>query len=174
MRAPYSKVQGVLCSMIDPFTAVAAATTAFNTVKKFVHAGQEFENVMGQMGKWYTSVSDFRKGQQLQKKPPIFKKLLAAGSVEEEALNLLIHEKKIMEMEKELQTMLNMRFGFGTWDELKDMQRKIRAKREKEVYAAAEAKQAFLNGLAIVTLLVFGAIMLTGMFYFIGTARGIF
>ena len=62
--------------MIDPFTAVAAATTAFNTVKKFVHAGQEFENVMGQMGKWYTSVSDFRKGQQLQKKPPIFRKLL--------------------------------------------------------------------------------------------------
>ena len=75
--------------MIDPFTAVAAATTAFNTVKKFVHAGQEFENVMGQMGKWYTSVSDFRKGQQLQKNPPIFKKLLASGSVEEEALNLL-------------------------------------------------------------------------------------
>ena len=54
--------------MIDPFTAVAAATTAFNTVKKFVHAGQEFENCMCQMGKWYTSVSDFRKGQQIQKK----------------------------------------------------------------------------------------------------------
>ena len=87
---------------------------------------------MGQMGKWYTAVSDFRKGQQLQKKPPIFKKLLAAGSVEEEALNLLIHEKKIMEMEKELQTMLNMRFGFGTWDELKEMQRKIRAQRERD------------------------------------------
>jgi hypothetical protein len=33
--------------MIDPFTAVAAATAAFNTVKKFVHAGQEFKNCMG-------------------------------------------------------------------------------------------------------------------------------
>ena len=120
--------------MIDPFTAVAAATTAaFNTVKKFVHAGQEFENCMGQMGKWYSAVSDFRKGQQMQKNPPIFRKLLAAGSVEEEALNLLIHEKKIREMEKELQQMLNMRFGFGTWDELKEMQRKIRAQRQKEV-----------------------------------------
>ena len=160
--------------MIDPFTAVAAATTAFNTVKKFVHAGQEFENVMDQMGKWYTSVSDFRKGQQLQKKPPIFKKLLAAGSVEEEALNLLIHEKKIMEMEKELQTMLNMRFGFGTWDELKDMQRKIRAKREKEVYRQAEARQAFINGFAIVILLSISASMLIGLFYFIGKARGLF
>jgi hypothetical protein len=158
--------------LIDPFTAVAAATTAFNTVKKFVHAGQEFENCMGQMGKWYTSVSDFRKGQQMQKNPPIFRKLLAAGSVEEEALNLLIHEKKIMEMEKELQTMLNMRFGFGTWDELKEMQRKIRAKREREVYKQAEAKQAMINGVAIVGLLIVGSGMLFGMVYLIAKAKG--
>ena len=160
--------------MIDPFTAVAAATTAFNTVKKFVNACQEFENVMGQMGKWYTSVSDFRKGQALQKKPPIFKKLLAAGSVEEEALQLLIHEKKIMEMEKELQTLLNLRFGFGTWDELKEMQRKIRAKREKEVYKQAEARQALINGFAIVILLSITAAMLVGLFYFVGKAKGLF
>ena len=158
--------------MIDPFTAVAAATTAFQTVKKFVSAGQDFENVMGQMGKWYTSVSDFRKGQQLQKKPPIFKKLLAAGSVEEEALNLLIHEKKIMEMEKELQTMLNMRFGFGTWDELKEMQRKIRAQRQKQIYDAAERKQAIINGTAITLLLGALVSMLGGIFYFILKAKG--
>jgi hypothetical protein len=158
--------------LIDPFTAVAAATTAFNTVKKFVHAGQEFENCMGQMGKWYSAVSDFRKGQQMQKNPPIFRKLLAAGSVEEEALNLLIHEKKIMEMEKELQQMLNIRFGFGTWDELKEMQRKIRAKREREVYKQAEAKQALINGVAI-TLLI-GALISTvgGLFYFVLKAKG--
>ena len=170
MRAPYSTL-GVT-KLIDPFTAVAAATTAFNTVKKFVHAGQEFENCMGQMGKWYTSVSDFRKGQQMQRNPPIFKKLLASGSVEEEALNLLIHEKKIMEMEKELQTMLNMRFGFGTWDELKEMQRKIRAKREKEVYASAEARQAMINGIAIISLLVVLGVFVFGVFYFIAKAKG--
>jgi len=127
---------------------------------------------MGQMGKWYTSVSDFRKGQQMQKNPPIFRKLLASGSVEEEALNLLIHEKKIMEMEKELQTMLNMRFGFGTWDELKEMQRKIRAKREREVYKQAEAKQAMINGVAIVGLLIVGSGMLFGMVYLIAKAKG--
>ena len=116
-------------------------SASFQTVKKFVHAGQEFENCMGQMGKWYTSVSDFRKGQAMQKNPPIFKKLLAAGSIEEEALNLLIHEKKIMEMELELQQMLNMRFGYGTWDELKEMQRKIRSDRQKQVYAAHRTKE---------------------------------
>ena len=158
--------------MIDPFTAVAAATTAFNTVKKFVHAGQDFENCMGQMGKWYGAVSDFRKGKEMQKNPPIFRKLLAAGSVEEEALNLLIHEKKVMEMQLELQQMLNMRFGFGTWDELKEMQRKIRADRQKQVYAAAEARQAFINGTAIVLLLGALTCMVAGLFYFIAKAKG--
>jgi hypothetical protein len=158
--------------LIDPFTAVAAATTAFNTVKKFVHAGQEFEHCMGQMGKWYSAVSDFRKGQQMQKNPPIFRKLLAPGSVEEEALNLLIHEKKVMEMEKELQQMLNFRFGFGTWDELKDMQRKIRAKRQKEVYAAAERRQAIINGIAVTLLTAAAVFTLGGMIYLIGVGRG--
>ena len=127
---------------------------------------------MGQMGKWYTSVSDFRKGQQMQKNPPIFRKLLAAGSVEEEALNLLIHEKKIMEMEKELQQMLNIRFGFGTWDELKEMQRKIRAKREREVYKQAEAKQSFINGVAVIALLLALSGIVFGLFYFIAKAKG--
>ena len=47
------------------------------------------------MGKWYTAVSDFRKGNQMAKNPPLFKKLFNAGSVEEEALALLMHEKKI-------------------------------------------------------------------------------
>ena len=127
---------------------------------------------MGQMGKWYTSVSDFRKGQAMQKNPPIFKKLLAAGSIEEEALNLLIHEKKIMEMELELQQMLNMRFGFGTWDELKEMQRKIRSDRQKQVYASAEARQAMVNGVAIFLLLGALCSLLFGLFYFIAKAKG--
>ena len=137
-----------------------------------VHAGQELENTLGQMGKWYTSVSDFRHAQQQAKNPPLFKKLFAAGSVEEEALALLVHEKKIAEQEKELQQMLNMRYGFGTWDELKDMQRKIRAKREKEVYAAAEARQAFVNGVAIIALLLALSGIVFGLFYFIAKAKG--
>ena len=158
--------------MIDPFSAIAAATTAFNTVKKFVNAGQEFENTVGQMGKWYTAVSDFRKGHQMNKKPPIFKKLLAPGSVEEEALQLLMHEKKITEKEKELQQMLNMRYGYGTWDELKEMRRKIRAQRERDVYKQAQLRKDLIETISIsiaIALLVslFGIII-----YFIGAAQG--
>ena len=160
-------------AILDPFSAIAAATTAFNTVKKFVQAGQDFENTVGQMGKWYTAISDFRKGQQMQKKPPLFKKLFNAGSVEEEALQLLMHEKKIIEQEKELQALLNFRYGYGTWDELKEMRRKIRLKREQEVYKQAERQKDFIEamqiGLAVLLLLGF----IIGLLYFALDYKGI-
>ena len=159
--------------MIDPISAVMAATSAFSTVKKFVSAGQEFEQVAGQLGKWYTAVSDFRHAQQEQKKPPIFKKLFAAGSVEEEALQLLIHEKKIMEQEKELAVILNMRFGFGTMEELKEMRRKIRAQREKTIYKQAQRQKALVEAVSITVLLGFCVAMLGGLLYFIAKAKGL-
>ena len=158
--------------MIDPFTAITAATTAFKTVQRFVAAGQDFENTVGQMGKWYTAVSDFRKGTQMAKKPPLFKKLFQAGSVEEEALQLLMHEKKIIEQEKELQTLLNFRYGFGTWDAIKEMRRTIRAKREKEVYRQAELRKHFIETVTIVSVSLALVLLMGVIIYFIGASQG--
>lgn len=153
--------------MIEPISAVAMATTAFTTVKKFISAGQEFEQCVGQMGKWFTAVSDFRKGQSLQRRPPIFKKLFSAGSVEEEALALLIHEKKISEQEKELMVLLNFRFGPGTWDELKEMRRKIAKQREDEVWRQAELRRNLIEGVSVTVLLfmIFGFVGLVVYLY---------
>ncbi len=159
--------------MIEPISAVAMATTAFTTVKKFISAGQEFEQCVGQMGKWFTAVSDFRKGQSLQRRPPIFKKLFSAGSVEEEALSLLIHEKKISEQEKELMVLLNFRFGPGTWDELKEMRRKIAKQREDEVWRQAELRRNLIEGVSVTILLfmIFGFIAL--LVYLYMSSRGL-
>jgi hypothetical protein len=158
--------------MIDPITAITAATTAFKTVQRFVAAGQDFENTVGQMGKWYTAVSDFRKGQQMQKKPPLFKKLFNAGSVEEEALALLIQEKKIAEQEKELRTLLNWRYGYQTWDELTEMRRKIAKRREKEVYKQAELRRNFVELIQIITALVIIVVLAGGGIYWLASAMG--
>ena len=125
------------------------------------------------MGKWYTAISDFRKGQQMQKKPPLFKKLFNAGSVEEEALHLLMHEKKIIEQEKELQALLNFRYGYGTWDELKEMRRKIRDRREKEVYKQAQMRRDLIEAMQIGfgILIVLGFVI--GLMWFALEFRGI-
>jgi len=106
------------------------------------------------MGKWFGAVSDVRKAKQNNQKPPLFKKLFQAGSVEEEALALLIHEKTIKEQEAELQTLLNWRYGFGTWKELIEMRRKIRQEREETIYKQQERKQALIDGALIVFLVV--------------------
>ncbi|MAI17794.1 MAG: hypothetical protein CMH04_03950 [Marinovum sp.] len=158
--------------MIDPITAITAATTAYKTVQRFVAAGQDFENTVGQMGKWYTAVSDFRKGQQMQKKPPLFKKLFNAGSVEEEALALLMHEKKIAEQEKELRTILNWRYGHGTWDELTEMRRKIAKQREQSVYKQAELRRNLIETVTIAGALVVVVCVTAVIVYFIGKAQG--
>ena len=96
--------------MLDPITAISVATTTFKAIQKAVTVGQDIENVTKQMGKWYGAVSDIRKAQDLNRRPPLFKKLFAGGSVEEEALQLLIHDKKIREQEQELRTLLNFRY----------------------------------------------------------------
>jgi hypothetical protein len=109
------------------------------------------------MGKWFGAVSDVRKAQQANKKPPLFKKLFQAGSVEEEALALLIHEKTIKEQEEELRQLLNWRFGVHTWKELIELRRKIKKEREETIYKQQQRKDAIMDG-----ILIFGLIVVIG------------
>ena len=117
------------------------------------------------MGRWFGAVSDVRKASQINKKPPLFKKLFASGSVEEEALALLIHEKTIKEQEAELQTLLNWRYGFGTWKELIEMRRKIRQEREQTIYKQQERKQALIDGVLIIFLIALLASVFIGFIW---------
>ena len=79
--------------MIDPITAIAGATAAFNTIKKGFAVGRDIESMAGDLGRWMGAVSDLKKADELNKKPPLFKKLFAAGSVEEEAMQILWQRK---------------------------------------------------------------------------------
>lgn len=151
--------------MIDPISAFAVATTAYKTISSAVAIGQDIENVTGQLGKWFTAVGDIRKAQEMNKRAPLFKKVFASGSVEEEALQLLIHEKKIQEMEKDLRTLLNFRYGQKTWEEMIEMRRKIKAQREKEVYRMMEIKRNILEGVAIIGLMILIAGLVFGVAY---------
>ena len=60
--------------MIDPITAIGVATSAFNAVRSAVNAGREIEDVAGALGKWMGAVSDIKKAEEMNKKPPLFKK----------------------------------------------------------------------------------------------------
>lgn len=139
--------------MVDPITAIAAATTAFNTVKKLVEAGREIEDVAGQLGQWFTAASDIAKAEEYAKNPPLFKKLTNAKSVEQEALDAIIAKNKLKEQETTLREMIMYRYGINTYREMMQMRRDLRAQREKAVYRQKEKRKKMIEGIIIIAAL---------------------
>lgn len=157
--------------MIDPLTAIAAASAAYKGLTKIVQAGQELENCTNQLGKWFGALNDINRAEEQRKRPPLHAKLMGSGSIEEEAFAILTHKKKMAEQEKEIKFMLNMRFGPSTWDEMLELRRRIKKEREETIYAAEEFKNAILDGVIMVSLSlgILGAIF--SIVYFIGVAQ---
>ena len=143
--------------MIDPVTALATATAAFNAVKKGVEMGQDIENMAGSIGKWMGAVSDINKSEEFAKKPPLFKKLFASGSVEEEALNAFMAKKKAEDMREQLRKIISSTRGPQAWQELVKTEADIRKKRQETIYAQKEAQRKFFEMVAIIGATILGS-----------------
>ena len=136
--------------MIDPVTAFAAANAAFKGVKMLVGAGREMQDVSKQLGSWYSAVADITRAESQRKNPTwLDKQKLGSDNIEQQAMDIVVRKKTLLQREKEIKFMLNMRFGPSTYDDMLDMRRQIRKEREETVYAAMEAKRQMANNLAI-------------------------
>jgi len=139
--------------MLDPITAIATATAAFNGVKKLVAAGKELEDCMGQMAQWYTALSDLGEAARNVKNPPLFKKLTSRKSVEQEALEIFAHRRKVAAQEKELREIILFAYGKDAWTELIGLRRRIRLEREKAIYAQKRKREdTFWTAVTIIVL----------------------
>jgi preprotein translocase subunit SecE len=138
---------------VDPITIISGATVAFNTVKKMIEAGRELEDVAGQLGQWFTAASDFYNLEEQKKNPPLFKKITHGKSVEQEALDMLIHKKKLQEQESQLREMILYRYGQAEYSEMMQFRKQIREERDKVVYAQQRRKKQLLDGI-IITLVI--------------------
>ena len=121
--------------MIDPITAIAGATAAFNAIKSGFSVGRDIESMAGDLGRWMNCISDLKKSEEMNKKPPLFKKIFAGSTIEEEAMNIFAAKKKAQQMEQELRTYVNMIHGPNSWNEILALQAKIRKDRQKAIYA---------------------------------------
>ena len=106
-----------------------------------------------QLGSWYGACSDINRAEQQRKNPTFFERATQGSqSIEEEALQILIHKKTLKERETEIAAMLNMRFGWGTYDEMLEMRRSIRKERAEQEHARDESKRQIQNNIAILFL----------------------
>ena len=110
--------------MIDPVSALAIATSAYKVIKRGIEMGRELEDMGGQLGTWFSAVSDVKSAEEEAKDPPLFKKLLSKNSVEQEAMQALLARKKIEQQERELRELIVYKWGTDAYvDMLRDRAR---------------------------------------------------
>ena len=147
--------------MIEIVAAVSAASGAFNAIKQGFAAGREIESMAGDLSRWMGAVSDIRKADEYNKKPPLFKKLFNAGSVEEEAMQIFMAKKKAEDMSDELRQIISFTRGPSAWEELLRTEADIRKKRQQAIYDQKERQRKLFEWIAIGFLvLVIGGFIL--------------
>ena len=147
--------------MLDPISAVAAATSAFNVIKKGIAFGQDLESMTKSLSKWYGAVSDFNYAEQEVNNAGGVSKLLMKGSIEKMALDITVNKQKIREQEKELRTLIQYTYGHNVYNEMIELRRKLRKQRENEIYRRREFKKQLLEAFLIFVLmcLIGGAVL---------------
>ena len=157
--------------MIEIVAAVSAASSAFNAIKKGFEVGRDIESMAGDMGRWMSAVSDIKKAEEYNKKPPLFRKIFNAGSIEEEAMQVFMAKKKAEDMREQLRQIITLTRGPSAWQELLKTQADIRKKRQKMIYDQKERRRKFIEWTIASILIAISIAMVSWLFWFIVTHK---
>ena len=118
-----------------------------------------------QLSRWYGAISDFNYADKEVNSAGGVSKLLMKGSIEQMALDITIHKQKILEQEKELRVLIQYTYGMNVYNEMIELRRKLRKKREDEIYRKREMKRTLLEGFLVLLLIVMVAGFIFGVGY---------
>lgn len=152
---------------MDPVSAMAAASAAFGALKKGFQLGRDVESMIGDLSRWMGALSDLEQAEKEAKNPPIFKKLFAGKSVEQEALEIVMHKRKVQEQRDQLRQLIQYTCKAGTWEELVRMEVKIRKERQETLYRQKERRKKFVEIVLISLLLAAGLAVIVAIIAFI-------
>lgn len=158
--------------MIDPVTAIAGATAAYNGLKKAISVGKDLHDMGSTLNQWAGAMSDLDFAHRQAENPPMFKKVFGASQVEQNALETWGHKQKAKEMREELRSHISLFYGPSAWDEIVHIEAQMRKDRKEAIYAAQERKQKIIEW-AVGTLIVgVATVVMVGIIYVIGLSRG--
>lgn len=146
---------------MDPASAMAIASASFATIKKGFAIGRDVESMMSDIGRWMGALSDLDQAEREAKNPPIFKKLFAGKSVEEEAMEVFAAKRKAQQQRDELKQWISLTLGRSAWDDLIKTEAKIRKQRQETLYKQREKRRKFIEIIAWIIMISIGAGVLT-------------
>jgi CHASE3 domain sensor protein len=118
------------------------------------------------------ALSDIEQAEREAKNPPIFKKLFAGQSVEQEAIQAFARKQKAHEQREELRQWISLTLGKSKWDELIRMEADIRKQRQETLYRQRERRQKFIEITVLVVAMIIGLGFLAAVVYFGMKNRG--
>ena len=133
---------------MDPITAIAAATTAFNAIKKGFSVGRDVESMSKDLGRWMGAIQDVKDGHKKSKGRTF-------GSVEEEALETFAAKKQAEQMERELRNFVNLSHGPSAWNEVIRIQADIRLKKKEAIAEAKRLRAKKIENIILGVLVLF-------------------
>jgi hypothetical protein len=140
--------------MIDPFTAMAAATAAFNGIKKAVAVGKDISSLGSTLSSWSKAVSDLDFLEQKAQKPPMYKMF---SDTQSNALEIWSQKQKLKEMREELRSHISFVYGPSAWDEIVRIEAQQRKEQRQAVYDKQEAIDNLIN-VAIIGLIILAGV----------------
>lgn len=156
---------------MDPVSCVMMASGAFKALKGAIGAGKDLQEMTGQLANWGKAFSDFTNLEEREKNPPWWKQTFK-GSDEETALEIFANKKKMEQMRAEIKDHISWNYGPSAWEEVLQIEAKMRRQRKEELYKKQERVDAIINfGIGGVMFIIGGGLLLL-VFYFIGKQQG--
>jgi len=121
----------------------------------------------GDLSRWMGAVSDVDHIHKSSKSPSMLKKMFAAQSVEQEAIEAFAAKKKLQQQRDDLKTYIMFTQGTKAWDELLQTEADIRKQRKKMVYEAQQRREKILNIVFICLALAALTVLASGLLYII-------
>tara|TARA_B100000927_G_scaffold285820_1_gene276402 strand:- start:106 stop:588 length:483 start_codon:yes stop_codon:yes gene_type:complete len=158
--------------MIDPVTAIAGATAAYNGLKKAIAVGKDLHDMGSTLNQWAGAMSDLDFAHRQAENPPMFKKVFGASQVEQNALEVWGHKQKAKEMREELKSHISLFYGPSAWKEIVHIEAQMRKERKEAIYKAQERKQLILEWVVGIALATVMSIVVGFIIYLIGVSQG--
>ena len=152
--------------MIDPITAIAGATAAFNTLKKGIQVGKDLQDMGGTMAKWAGAIADLDFADRQNQKPPWYKAL--GGGIESQAMEIFAAKQKAESMRKELKDYISVMYGPSKWQEILEIEADLRKQKREHEYRQMEIKQTIIEWVTGILLFIISVGLLFG-FVWVGT-----
>jgi len=142
---------------MDPVTAIAAASAAWQAVKKGFEVARGIEDMAGDLARWIDATDNIKAAAFEERR-----KQGQSQSTNSQALEIWAAETRARNQWKELREFIVLNFGMDAWDRFLEIRKQVIADREKSaklraLKAAARNEYMIAGGAAILGLFVIGA-----------------